>query len=221
MASRTLLQTAQPGSTVLRIRAADIARLHTILALGAFLSALVLGCAFHYRKIVKNGVAGYPQEWFPSVSATYVRVFSATCLLSIRPVAESGTGTQNVTFSRSSLQSTPVSCLGISPSSDATYIISGPRFALVLLQYYLRRHSASSLPLAVCITGVARTLSCGGWVYVTSNDDHDVHDVLMILYIVCNIPWMFGNIACTPKEHPRRRFRRYALDIPTRIPTNC
>jgi hypothetical protein len=22
------------------------------------------------KKIVKNGVAGYPQEWFPSVSAT-------------------------------------------------------------------------------------------------------------------------------------------------------
>ncbi|KAH9032611.1 hypothetical protein EDB85DRAFT_1955414, partial [Lactarius pseudohatsudake] len=25
-------------------------------------------------------------------------------------------------------------------------------------------------------------------------DNHDVHDVLMILYIVLNLPWMFGNI---------------------------
>jgi hypothetical protein len=28
-----------------------------------------------------------------------------------------------------------------------------------------------------------RTLSCGGWVYITSSDDHDVHDVLMITYM--------------------------------------
>lgn len=55
---------------VLRIRAADIVRIHSALAFLAFLSALAVGCALHYKKIVKNGVAGYPQEWFPSVSAT-------------------------------------------------------------------------------------------------------------------------------------------------------
>ena len=52
------------------IRASRIARAHTILAYSAFGSALVLGLLLHYKKIVKNGVAGYPQEWFPSVSAT-------------------------------------------------------------------------------------------------------------------------------------------------------
>ena len=52
------------------LHAATVARAHTYLAFAAFLSALVLGCALHYMKIVKNGVAGYPEEWFPSVSAT-------------------------------------------------------------------------------------------------------------------------------------------------------
>jgi hypothetical protein len=36
----------------------------------AFLSALLIGCALHYHKIVKNEWYGYPDEWFPSVSAT-------------------------------------------------------------------------------------------------------------------------------------------------------
>lgn len=72
-------------------------------------------------------------------------------------------------------------------------------------------HSANRTPWAraLCITGIIRTLSCGGWVYITSSDDHDAHDVLMILYILCNVPWMLGNIACTPKEFVSERRRRY------------
>lgn len=35
----------------------------------AFLGALLVGCSLHYRKIVKNAWFGYPDEWFPSVSA--------------------------------------------------------------------------------------------------------------------------------------------------------
>lgn len=48
---------------------------HTTLASAAFLTALAVGTGLHYKKIVKNGVAGYPQEWFPSVSATCVPSF--------------------------------------------------------------------------------------------------------------------------------------------------
>lgn len=55
---------------IFSLRAASLARAHTVLSLAAFASALVLGCTLHFRKIVKNGVAGWPQEWFPSVSAT-------------------------------------------------------------------------------------------------------------------------------------------------------
>lgn len=54
------------------LNASLIGRTHTYLASAAFLVALGVGCLCHYKKIVKNGVAGYPEEWFPSVSATYV-----------------------------------------------------------------------------------------------------------------------------------------------------
>jgi hypothetical protein len=47
-----------------------ISRVHTACASLAFLSALTLGILLHYKKIVKNEVAGYPDEWWPSVSAT-------------------------------------------------------------------------------------------------------------------------------------------------------
>ena len=56
--------------TRLTFDASAITVVYTYLAFTAFSSALFIGCALHYKKIVKNGVAGYPQEWFPSVSAT-------------------------------------------------------------------------------------------------------------------------------------------------------
>jgi hypothetical protein len=54
-----------------------VAIAHTTLASLAFLTALAVGTGLHYKKIVKNGVAGYPQEWFPSVSATYAPSFDS------------------------------------------------------------------------------------------------------------------------------------------------
>ena len=68
-----------------------------------------------------------------------------------------------------------------------------------LIQYLINRSSHPSLSIIVFFSGIIRTLSCGGWVYITSEDDHDAHDILMITYIVCNIPWMLGGIICTPK----------------------
>lgn len=53
--------------------------------------------------------------------------------------------------------------------------------------------------------GLIRTLSCGGWVYITSTDDHDVHDVFMILYMVCNLPWMIGGVLYSRRRTVRRR----------------
>jgi hypothetical protein len=44
--------------------------LETDLSAAAFLSALIVGVSLHYHKIVENEYYGYPQEWFPSVSAT-------------------------------------------------------------------------------------------------------------------------------------------------------
>jgi len=82
-----------------RISAAAIARIHTIFAASAFLSALAIGSLLHFKKIVKNGVAQYPDEWFPSVSATYVPLFSALSPPYIP--AELETGIQSETSSRS------------------------------------------------------------------------------------------------------------------------
>src|SRR5258705_6630058 len=43
----------------------------------------------------------------------------------------------------------------------------GPRFSLVVFQYYLHRSATSLLPTIVFFFGIVRTISCGGWVYVT------------------------------------------------------
>lgn len=47
-----------------------VAIAHTVCAYLAFLAALFLGLSLHYTKIVENEHYGYPDEWFPSVSAT-------------------------------------------------------------------------------------------------------------------------------------------------------
>ena|ERR1700761_3314846 len=48
-------------------------------------------------------------------------------------------------------------------------LTSGPRFALVATNYFLSssQNPDSSVPVWTFIAGIARTLSCGGWVYIT------------------------------------------------------
>ena len=77
------------GDTVLAFSGKWISWAHTAVAYSAFIGALVTGLSLHYQKIVENeyyvcydlstfpkGIQmlilrkGYPQEWFPSVSAT-------------------------------------------------------------------------------------------------------------------------------------------------------
>lgn len=55
---------------LIRLPARYIHYAHSTLAAAAFGSALVLAMALHYKQVVKNGVAGWPEEWVPSVSAT-------------------------------------------------------------------------------------------------------------------------------------------------------
>ncbi|KAG5646112.1 hypothetical protein DXG03_004351 [Asterophora parasitica] len=166
-------KSAMNGSTQpFVLSAAVIARLHTFLAYSAFSTALVVACALHYKKIVKNGVAGYPEEWFPSVSATIGDWYPERNIFQI-----------------------------------LIALTAGPRIALVLFQYYLHFPRWQGLSTAVFVFGMIRTLSCGGWVYITSSDDHDIHDIFMIMYMVCNIPWMVGGIACTEIGSSVRRSR--------------
>ncbi|KAH9018476.1 Frag1/DRAM/Sfk1 family-domain-containing protein [Lactarius pseudohatsudake] len=151
-----------------------VSTFHALLSGAAFFSALVVGCFLHYKKIVKNDVAGWPEEWFPSVSATIGDWYPERNIFQL-----------------------------------LIAINSGPRFILIAFGYLLNRQMfpLSTLPGFLSVVGVLRTLTCGGWVYITSSDNHDVHDVLMILYIVLNLPWMFGNIRLSRGRARRQRIR--------------
>ncbi|EDO15113.1 hypothetical protein Kpol_1046p3 [Vanderwaltozyma polyspora DSM 70294] len=121
---------------------------HTICAAAAFLVALIVGYSLHFHKIVENAHYGYPEEWFPSVSATIGDRYPERSLFQI-----------------------------------LIALTAFPRFLLLLGHYYLNGS------LFGLIVGVVRTVTCGGWVYITSTDDHLTHDVFMISYMVLTIPW--------------------------------
>lgn len=86
---------------------------------------------------------------------------------------------------------------------------TGPRFALVGLWYLLSQQPGHKLPSLVAFVGVFRTLTCGGWTYVTSTDNHDWHDIWMISYLVATIPWTFGCIALSPPNPRAIQYRKY------------
>lgn len=75
--------------------------------------------------------------------------------------------------------------------------------------YLLTAKPGRTLPKAVAISGIVRTLTCGGWTYITSTDDHDWHDILMISYIVFTIPWTTGCIALSPPNAKAIQYRKY------------
>ena len=87
--------------------------------------------------------------------------------------------------------------------------IPGPRFALVGLWYLLTAKPGRTLPKAIAISGVVRTLTCGGWTYITSTDDHNWHDILMISYLVFTIPWTTGCLALSPPNATAIKYRKY------------
>ena len=157
---------------------------------------MIVGVSLHYHKIVKNEHYGYPQEWFPSVSATigdrypersffmfFIAITSG--MSSIRPFPPSKTGT-------------------IAANTRGP----GPRFALVGLWYLLTARPGQKLPKFVAIVGIFRTITCGGWTYVTSTDDHDWHDIFMISYLVATLPWTLGCLALSPPNATTIKYRK-------------
>ncbi|WFD19565.1 Protein cwh43 [Malassezia caprae] len=63
---------------------------HTVLGYTSFFVALTLCLSLHYRRVVKNHVAGYPDEWWPSVSATVGDWFPERNVFQIMCAATSG-----------------------------------------------------------------------------------------------------------------------------------
>ena len=90
-------------------------------------------------------------------------------------------------------------------------ICSGPRFALCFLWWCLGKKPGGSNRLVNFVAGVGvfRTLTCGGWTYVTSTDDHDWHDIFMISYLVATLPWTIGCIALSPPNPQAIKLRKY------------
>ncbi|KAI9763969.1 MAG: hypothetical protein M1835_007688 [Candelina submexicana] len=83
----------------------------------------------------------------------------------------------------------------------------GPRFVLVFMWYILTARPNSVLPKLVAATGVFRTITCGGWTYVTSTDDHGWHDIFMISYLVATLPWTLGCLALSPANPRAVKYR--------------
>ncbi|RKP33857.1 integral plasma membrane protein [Dimargaris cristalligena] len=91
-------------------------------------------------------------------------------------------------------------------------LTAGPRFLLILLWFALCQATpqgrAQWTPKVLLGVGLVRTVSCGGWVYITSTDDHTTHDVAMITYMLCTLPYMLcmlSTTAYTPLALTHRR----------------
>lgn len=162
------------ANTLLSVNAQVIAIAHTACSLSAFLVAFVVAVSLHYKKIVQNEHWGYPDEWFPSVSATIGDRYPERSIFQI-----------------------------------LIALTAGPRFLLLFTDYLHLYKPGSNLPVFALISGIVRTVSCGGWVYVTSTDDHDFHDFAMISYIVLTIPWDASITLLSPKGSTIRRERKW------------
>ncbi|KAJ5033629.1 uncharacterized protein L3040_008741 [Drepanopeziza brunnea f. sp. 'multigermtubi'] len=162
------------GDVLLAFSGRWVSWVHTAAAYAAFISALIVGCSLHYHKIVENEYYGYPQEWFPSVSATIGDRYPERSFFML-----------------------------------FIAITSGPRFVLVGLWYLLTARPNATLPKFVAGMGLFRTLTCGGWTYVTSTDDHDWHDIFMISYLVATLPWTLGCLALSPPNAKAVKYRKY------------
>lgn len=129
--------------------------------------------SLHLHKIVQNEHYGYPDEWFPSVSATIGDRYPERSIFQV-----------------------------------LIAVTSGPRFALVALWYLLTAQNGTFAPKFVAFVGLTRTFLCGGWVYVTSTDDHGWHEIFMILYLVFTLPWTLGCIALSPMNKKAIKHRK-------------
>jgi hypothetical protein len=166
------------GDTIVAVNGKWVSWAHTVFAAAAFLGALIVGLSLHFHKIVQNQYYGYPEEWFPSVSAAIGDRYPERSVFQV-----------------------------------FIAITSGPRFALVFLWYVLTARPNYTLPKMVAGIGLFRTLTCGGWTYVTSTDDHDWHDIFMISYLVATVPWTLGCLALSPNNRRSVKYRKILASL--------
>ncbi|KAF9117015.1 hypothetical protein BGX30_005741, partial [Mortierella sp. GBA39] len=92
-------------------------------------------------------------------------------------------------------------------------LASGPRLMLCYLWYLLILRNvptsgSDSFAKFLFTNDVIRTVACGGWVYVTSSDDHGIHDFAMVIYLLCTVPHVIGTIKSAPQNPRAERLRR-------------
>jgi hypothetical protein len=80
---------------------------------------------------------------------------------------------------------------------------------MVGLWYLLAKRPGHALPRYVAAAGAIRTLTLAGWTYVTSTEDHDLHDIFMIAYLVLTLPWTVGCITFSPHNPRAARYRKW------------
>ncbi|RKO97158.1 hypothetical protein CAUPRSCDRAFT_6932, partial [Caulochytrium protostelioides] len=159
------------------VSAATIVHLHTFFGLGGFLVALASSYHYHWHGVIKNEWFGYPDEWWPSVSAVTGDYFPDRNLFQI----------------------------GIA-------LAATPRFLMLWINHtlysrvpgYDGQHTAGWLAKATLVVGLIRTLSCAGWVFVTSTNNGLIHDVGMIVYLVAGFVYM---ILLTVQSNREARFQ--------------
>ncbi|WVR07560.1 hypothetical protein IAU60_004602 [Kwoniella sp. DSM 27419] len=186
-----------------------IPKAHTTVAFTAFGVALFAGWASGlWKELCTNSVARWPVEWFPSVSATIgdhppprapFQILIALCvtprflLLLVQwlvhryPSSRAG----DEPFSRSEASAANDSKTTVFPTSRSSESVraknaesSRDRAQVDQLDKVLRQEVGSTTLVDIeLFIGIARTFCCGGWVYITSRDHHDIHDLFMILRI--------------------------------------
>ncbi|KAI9822117.1 MAG: hypothetical protein M1832_003119 [Thelocarpon impressellum] len=87
-------------------------------------------------------------------------------------------------------------------------VTSGPRFALVFLWYIMTNKPNSVAPKFLAGVGFLRTITCGGWTYVTSTENHHWHDIFMVSYLVATVPWTLGCVAMSPPNAKAIKYRK-------------
>ncbi|WVR00084.1 hypothetical protein IAU59_007226 [Kwoniella sp. CBS 9459] len=201
-------------STLLAFPAGWIPKAHTVIAYTAFSAALFLGWASGlWKELCINSVARWPVEWFPSVSATVgdhapsrapFQILIALCatprflLLLVQwlvhryPPLRPAKSADRYTALQSEGKGSALRDVGMRARSAAHKVENEVEELLEPVEDTLKTEVGSTTLVDVeFFVGIARTFSCGGWVYITSRDHHDLHDFFMIFYLLLTVPWMY------------------------------